>query len=188
MDGCLIGWVTPGLAKSCEPDTPALSQVRINSLPNEPVNRVMEREKKDFLSVRRMPRDSFERRKSGNRSIQGRVEQLACERDGDLPVWVRAPKCGREFYSGCSRPKLYEWAAKGHIRSVSIREPGRIKGVRLFRLASILEFIETLPYSVTPAVFLNCKNIQTSCIHWIFLGLVPMVGLEPTRLFIVPGF
>jgi hypothetical protein len=102
----------------------------------------MEREKKDFLSVRRMPRDSFERRKSGNRSIQGRVEQLACERDGDLPVWVRAPKCGREFYSGCSRPKLYEWAAKGHIRSVSIREPGRIKGVRLFHLASILEFIE----------------------------------------------
>jgi hypothetical protein len=49
---------------------------------------------------------------------------------------------GHEFYSGCSRAKLYEWAAKGFIRSVSIREPGRIKGVRLFHLASILAFIE----------------------------------------------
>jgi hypothetical protein len=64
------------------------------------------------------------------------------EREGVLPVWVRAPKRGHEFYSGCSRPKLYEWAGKNFIRSVSIREPGRIKGVRLFHLASILGFIE----------------------------------------------
>ena len=59
-----------------------------------------------------------------------------------LPVWVRAPKRGHEFYSGCTRPKLYEWAGKNLIRSVSIREPGKIKGVRLFHLASILAFIE----------------------------------------------
>ncbi len=71
-----------------------------------------------------------------------RAAQLAAERDGNLPVWVRAPKYGHEFFSGCSRAKLYEWAAKGFIRSVSIREPGRIKGVRLFHLASILAFIE----------------------------------------------
>lgn len=58
-----------------------------------------------------------------------------------LPVWVRAPKRGHEFYSGCSRAKLYEWATKNLIRSVSIREPGKIKGVRLFHLASILAFI-----------------------------------------------
>ena len=64
------------------------------------------------------------------------------EREGTLPVWVRAPKRGHEFYSGCSRPKLYDWAGKNYIRSVSIREPGRIKGVRLFHLASILAFIE----------------------------------------------
>jgi hypothetical protein len=79
---------------------------------------------------------------NGNRSAQSRAAQLASERDGNLPVWVRAPKRGHEFYSGCSRPKLYEWAVKGFIRSVSIREPGRIKGVRLFHLASILAFIE----------------------------------------------
>jgi hypothetical protein len=69
------------------------------------------------------------------------TERLA-ERDGVLPIWVRAPKRGYEFYSGCSRPKLYEWAGKNFIRSVSIREPGKIKGVRLFHLASILAFIE----------------------------------------------
>ena len=78
----------------------------------------------------------------GNRSAQSRAAQPATERDGNLPVWVRAPKRGHEFYSGCSRPKLYEWAGKGFIRSVSIREPGHVKGVRLFHLASILAFIE----------------------------------------------
>ena len=79
---------------------------------------------------------------ASNRPAQSRAAQLATERDGNLPVWVRAPKRGQEFYSGCSRPKLYEWAGKGFIRSVSIRKPGRITGVRLFHLASILAFIE----------------------------------------------
>jgi hypothetical protein len=79
---------------------------------------------------------------SGSRSATHRAAQFMADRDGDLPVWVRAPKRGHEFYSGCSRAKLYEWAAKNFIRSVSIREPGRIKGVRLFHLASILAFIE----------------------------------------------
>ena len=76
------------------------------------------------------------------RSTLSNAAQFVAERDGDLPVWVRAPKRGHEYYSGCSRAKLYEWATKRFIRSVSIREPGRIKGVRLFHLASILAFIE----------------------------------------------
>ena len=75
---------------------------------------------------------------SATRDLPARM----AEREGTLPVWVRAPKRVHEFYSGCSRPKLYEWAGKNYIRSVSIREPGRIKGVRLFHLASILAFIE----------------------------------------------
>ena len=79
---------------------------------------------------------------SGSRSASHRAARFMADRDGDLPVWIRAPKRGHEFYSGCSRAKLYEWAAKNFIRSVSIREPGRIKGVRLFHLASILAFIE----------------------------------------------
>jgi hypothetical protein len=80
--------------------------------------------------------------KNGNRSAQSRAAQFISDREGNLPVWVRAPMHGHEFYSGCSRPKLYEWATKGFIRSVSIREPGRIKGVRLFHLASIFAFYE----------------------------------------------
>jgi hypothetical protein len=87
----------------------------------------MNGERNDFLSITPAP---------------SRAAQLASERNGNLPVWVRAPKRGQEFYTGCSRPKLYEWAAKGFIRSVSIREPGRVKGVRLFHLASIFAFIE----------------------------------------------
>src|SRR6266516_1306534 len=102
----------------------------------------MNSERKDFLSVSRMPPARLNVQEKSTRSAQGRAAQLVLEREGDLPVWVRAPKRGHEFYSGCSRPKLYEWAAKGIIRSVSIREPGRVTGVRLFHLASILAFIE----------------------------------------------
>ena len=75
------------------------------------------------------------------KSLSPKAAELMVEREGSLPVWVRAPKRGHEFYSGCSRAKLYEWASKNLIRSVSIREPGKIKGVRLFHLASILDFI-----------------------------------------------
>jgi len=73
---------------------------------------------------------------------QIRVNELLAERQGLLPVWIRSPKSGPEFYCGFSRSKLYEEAAKGHIRSVSIREPGQLKGTRLFELHSILTFIE----------------------------------------------
>lgn len=64
------------------------------------------------------------------------------EREHNLPVWVRSPKNGPEHYTGFTRSKLYELAAERKIRSVSIREPGQIKGTRLFHLASILQFIE----------------------------------------------
>jgi hypothetical protein len=70
--------------------------------------------------------------------VSERVRQLLAERDNPLPVWVRAPKHGHEHYCGFSRAKLYEAAAKGHFRSVSIREPGQVKGTRLFHLGSIL--------------------------------------------------
>lgn len=58
-----------------------------------------------------------------------------------LPVWVRPPMGGHEHFSGFSRSKLYELASKGLIRSVSIRGPGETKGVRLFHLGSVLDFI-----------------------------------------------
>ena len=70
-----------------------------------------------------------------------RLETLLAERHEGLPVWIRAPKSGSEHFSGISRSKLYEGAQLGHWRSVSLREPGQIKGTRLFHLGSILEAI-----------------------------------------------
>jgi hypothetical protein len=97
---------------------------------------------KVFWSDIRTPPVSADVTENGNGRAQTRAAQFISDREGNLPVWVRAPKFGHEFYSGCTRPKLYEWATKGFIRSVSIREPGRVRGVRLFHLASILAFIE----------------------------------------------
>jgi hypothetical protein len=69
------------------------------------------------------------------------VAQRMVEMDGPLPVWVRAPKTGHERFTGLTRPKLYELAGKNLIRSASLREPGQLRGCRLFNLKSILDFI-----------------------------------------------
>ena len=76
------------------------------------------------------------------RKLSPTLRDRLAERQGPLPVWVRGPARGLEFYSSCSRAKLYQWAGDGKIRSVSIREPGRVRGCRLFHLESILAFIE----------------------------------------------
>jgi hypothetical protein len=73
---------------------------------------------------------------------QQRVDELLADHHAGLPVWIRAPKKGPEFFTGLSRSKLYELDSKRLIRSASIREPGQVKGTRLFNLASILAFIE----------------------------------------------
>ena len=75
--------------------------------------------------------------------LSPRASELLGDRDGLLPVWIRSPKTGSEHYSGFGRSKLYELAAKGKIKSRSLRERGQIKGTRLFNLRSILDFIES---------------------------------------------
>jgi hypothetical protein len=75
------------------------------------------------------------------RKLSPKVCDLLAERTGDLPVWVRSPKSGMERYSGLSRAKLYELASASKIKSASLREPGRIRGCRLFLLSSILAYI-----------------------------------------------
>jgi hypothetical protein len=74
--------------------------------------------------------------------LSAAAAELLVEHINGLPVWIRAPKVGNDHYCGFSRSKLYDLAAKGYCRSVSIREPGQTKGTRLFHLGSILEFIE----------------------------------------------
>lgn len=76
------------------------------------------------------------------RPIPAKARELLQDQSNGLPVWIRSPKQGVEYYSGFSRAKLYEGAGKGHFRSVSIRSPGQVKGTRLFNLQSILAFIE----------------------------------------------
>lgn len=76
------------------------------------------------------------------RKLSTTTTELLAERQGQLPVWIRSPKSGPEHFSGFSRAKLYEMAGDGKIRSVSIRAPGQVKGVRLFHLGSILDFVE----------------------------------------------
>jgi len=76
------------------------------------------------------------------RPVPAKARELLNDQSNGLPVWIRPPKSGLEFYSGFSRAKLYELAGIGAIRSVSIREPGQTKGTRLFHLQSIFDLIE----------------------------------------------
>jgi hypothetical protein len=71
-----------------------------------------------------------------------KLNELLQDKEGPLPVWIRPPKSGCDYWCGLSRSKLYLLAQERKIRSASIREPGQIKGTRLFELRSILDFIE----------------------------------------------
>jgi hypothetical protein len=73
---------------------------------------------------------------------------LLAERDGRLPVWIRSPKRGNDPYTGLSRAMLYRLAADGLIVTRCLRENGRIRGVRLFSLSSVLGYIEGCPTGI----------------------------------------
>ena len=87
---------------------------------------------------------------AGNaRPIPAKARELLQDQANGLPVWIRSPKNGNEYYSGFSRAKLYEGANKKHFRSVSIRENGQTRGTRLFHLQSLLAFIERCEQQAT---------------------------------------
>jgi hypothetical protein len=46
-------------------------------------------------------------------------------------------------YSGLSRAKLYELMAEGQIRSISVRQKGRIRGRRLISVESLDAFLKS---------------------------------------------
>ena len=58
------------------------------------------------------------------------------------PEWVRAPSRGQEYFSGIARSRLYALSEAGLIESVSIKSDGKKRGLRLFRLQSILDYVE----------------------------------------------
>ena len=76
-----------------------------------------------------------------SRPVSAKAREILQDQSNGLPVWIRPPKQGVEFYSGFSRARLYQGANDGDFRSVSIRKPGQVKGTRLFHLQSILDFI-----------------------------------------------
>jgi hypothetical protein len=79
---------------------------------------------------------------TNSETAHDRALSLLADKRGNLPVWIRPPKTGADYWSGFCRSKLYQLSRDGHIRSVSIRQPGQVKGTRLFQLKSILDFIE----------------------------------------------
>jgi hypothetical protein len=57
------------------------------------------------------------------------------------------PEFGRvrdvEKLFGVKRGILYRWIGEGKVKSVCIREPGNVQGVRLIHLASVRDYIHT---------------------------------------------
>lgn len=72
-----------------------------------------------------------------------RGADLLLERDGNLPVWVRAPARGLEPHTGLSRGRMYALYRDGLVRTASLRPKGAVRGVRLFNLKSLLDYINS---------------------------------------------
>lgn len=61
------------------------------------------------------------------------------------PEWIRIPKPGNTCpWCGLTRSHLYNLAAAGRIKTVSLRERGKSRGVRLVSLDSVLAYIAKL--------------------------------------------
>ena len=55
--------------------------------------------------------------------------------------WDRLP--GRGYYYGLSRPYVYQQIRAGNIKTALIRQPGKVRGMRLVWRPSVLAFIES---------------------------------------------
>ena len=58
-----------------------------------------------------------------------------------MPEWGRVNDVQKMF--GVKRGILYRWINEGKVKSVLIREPGNIQGVRLIHLASVRDYINS---------------------------------------------
>ena len=57
--------------------------------------------------------------------------------------WRRMPK-PKGRLCGLSRTTLLELKEAGHIRSVVIRKPGAVRGIRLIYMPSLMQFLDSL--------------------------------------------
>jgi hypothetical protein len=58
--------------------------------------------------------------------------------------WCRMPKPGQRLF-GLSRTTLLELSNGRKIRTVAIKKPGAIRGIRLVFMPSLLEYLASLP-------------------------------------------
>ena len=56
-------------------------------------------------------------------------------------VWDRLPNKG--YYCGFSRPYIYQLMHAGKVKTALIKQPGRIRGIRLVWRPSVLAYIES---------------------------------------------
>lgn len=80
-----------------------------------------------------------------------RAAALLLERAGTVPVWVRAPARGLEPHTGLSRGRMYALYRDGLVRTASLRPKGAVRGVRLFHLQSLLDYIDGCEEATTNA-------------------------------------
>ena len=59
-----------------------------------------------------------------------------------LQKWIRIPSQGKEPNTGLSRAFIYFLIKTGKVKTSCIRQPGKLTGVRLIWLPSLLEYIE----------------------------------------------
>lgn len=76
--------------------------------------------------------------------------------------WIRLPKTGPCEWCGLSRSHLAELIKAQKIRSVSLRRPGNIRGIRLIWLPSIFAYIERNGQVTDPTSTVAGKNRTTS--------------------------
>ena len=68
-----------------------------------------------------------------------------------VPLWIRLPKQGEaEPRTGLTRGVISRLCAEGRVKSVSLKEKGMARGVRLVSLPSLLEYLERLATEQNP--------------------------------------
>jgi hypothetical protein len=62
-----------------------------------------------------------------------------------LPKWIRTPTKGVCEWTGLSRGKIYQLIGgkSPKVKSASVTSEGRIRGVRLINLQSLLDYIDS---------------------------------------------
>jgi hypothetical protein len=59
--------------------------------------------------------------------------------------WVRMPK-PKQRLCGLSRTTILELSEAGFVRTVALRKPGAIKGIRLVFMPSLLDYLNSLTF------------------------------------------